>query len=152
MSKRSALLVCSESAPSAARRSANGSLEPVGFSSIAKKPNKLSSLSAKLTATVTGAVLNADGRTPGLTRQVVRVRVLPGRNELPGLEGRGTLSVALYRQKLAAPLVFIIPGTGSTPYFGLATYFATLFHKEGFHVAVLPSPMSWNTSNSRSVS
>jgi hypothetical protein len=95
-------------------------------------------------ATVTGAVLNADGRTPGLKRQVVHVPVLPGRNELPGLEGRGALSVALYRQSQPAPLLFIIPGTGSTPYFGLATYFARLFHKEGFHVAVLPSPMSWN--------
>ena len=95
-------------------------------------------------ATVTGAVLNADGRTPGLKREVVHVPVLPGRNDLPGLEGRGTLSVALYRQSQPAPLIFIIPGSGSTPYFGLATYFARLFHKDGFHVAVLPSPMSWN--------
>lgn len=95
-------------------------------------------------ATVTGAALNADGRTPGLKRQVVHVPVLPGRNGLTGLEGRGTLSVALYRQKQPAPLIFIIPGTGSTPYFGLATYFARLFHKDGFHVAILPSPMSWN--------
>lgn len=95
-------------------------------------------------ATVTGAVLNADGHTPGLKRQVVHVPVLPGRNDLPGLEGRGALSVALYRQSRPAPLLFILPGTGSTPYFGLATYFAKLFHKEGLHVAVLPSPMSWN--------
>ena len=41
--------------PSAARRSAKGSLEPVGFSSMAKKPTKLSILSARATATLTGA-------------------------------------------------------------------------------------------------
>lgn len=95
-------------------------------------------------ATVTGAVLNGDGRTPGLKREVVHVPVLSGRNELPGLEGRGALSIALYRQSQPAPLLFILPGVGSTPYFGLATYFAKRFHAQGFHVAVLPSPMSWN--------
>ena len=41
---------------SAARRSANGSLEPVGFSSMEKKLRSVSSLSASDTATVTGAV------------------------------------------------------------------------------------------------
>ena len=43
-------------APSAARRSANGSFEPVGFSPIAKKPTRVSSLSASATATLTGAL------------------------------------------------------------------------------------------------
>ena len=42
--------------PSAARRSANGSLLPVGFSSIAKKPPSVSSLSASATAIDTGEV------------------------------------------------------------------------------------------------
>ena len=40
--------------PSAARRKAKGSREPVGFSRIEKKATKVSSLSAMLTATVTG--------------------------------------------------------------------------------------------------
>ena len=101
-------------------------------------------------ATVTGATLNADGLTPGIKRQVVHVSVLPDRDNLPGLAGlpglapRGALSVALYKQKAAAPLVFILPGTGSTPYFGLATYFAKLLYQQGAHVVILPSPMSWN--------
>jgi hypothetical protein len=101
-------------------------------------------------ATVTGATLNADGLTPGIKRQVVHVPVLPDRDHLPGLAGlpglapRGALSVALYRQKAPAPLVFILPGTGSTPYFGLATYFAKLLYQRGAHVVILPSPMSWN--------
>jgi len=95
-------------------------------------------------ATITTAVLNADGHTPGAKRQVVRVPVLPGRNGLPTLEGRGDLSVALYSQKRPAPLIFIVSGIGSNPYFGAATYFAGLFHQRGFHVVILPSPMSWN--------
>jgi pimeloyl-ACP methyl ester carboxylesterase len=95
-------------------------------------------------ATVTGAALNADGLTPGIKRQVVHVSILPNRDKLPKLEGKGELSVALYQQKRAAPLVFIVPGTGSTPYFGLATYFAKLFYQDGAHVVIMPSPMSWN--------
>jgi len=95
-------------------------------------------------ATITTAVLNADGHTPGAKRQVVHVPVLPGRNGLPTLEGRGDLSVALYSQRGPAPLIFIVSGIGSNPYFGAATYFAGLFHQRGFHVVILPSPMSWN--------
>ncbi|HEX6776452.1 MAG TPA: hypothetical protein VF238_11415 [Methylomirabilota bacterium] len=95
-------------------------------------------------ATVTGAALNADGLTPGIKRQVVHVSILPDRDKLPKLEGKGKLSVALYQQKRAAPLVFIVPGTGSSPYFGLATYFAKLFYQDGSHVVIMPSPMSWN--------
>ncbi len=95
-------------------------------------------------ATITTAILNADGHTAGLKRQVVHVPVLPDRNRLPTLEGRGDLSVALYRQSRPAPLLFIVSGIGSNPYFGAATYFAGLFHQKGFHVLILPSPMSWN--------
>jgi hypothetical protein len=95
-------------------------------------------------ATITAAALNPDGLTPGLKRQVVHVPVLPERNNLPTLEGRGEVSVALYRQHRPAPLLFILSGIGSNPYFGLGTYFANVFHREGFHVVVLPSPMHWN--------
>jgi hypothetical protein len=95
-------------------------------------------------ATVTTAILNADGLNPGLKREVVHVQVLPDRKGLPTLEGRDELSVALYRQSGAARLMFILSGIGSNPYFGAATYFARLYHDEGFHVVILPSPMSWN--------
>ena len=95
-------------------------------------------------ATITTAILGADGLNPGLKRQVVHVAVLPHRNRLPSLEGRGELSVALYRQNRPAPLVFILSGIGSNPYFGPATYFARLYHEKGSHVVILPSPMSWN--------
>jgi hypothetical protein len=96
-------------------------------------------------ATVTTAILNADRLHPRLKREIVHVPALPGRNQLPALEGRGNLSVAFYRQDHPAPLVFILSGLGSNPYFGLATYYANLFYsREGSHVVILPSPMTWN--------
>src|SRR5215831_9506017 len=95
-------------------------------------------------ATITAAALDPDGLTPGLKRQVVHVPVLPERNHLPTLEGRGEVSVTLYRQHRPAPLLFVLSGIGSNPYFGLGPYFANVFHREGFHVVVLPSPMHWN--------
>ncbi|HXJ81445.1 MAG TPA: hypothetical protein VMS64_22540 [Candidatus Methylomirabilis sp.] len=95
-------------------------------------------------ATMMAAALNPTGVTPGLKRHVVHVPVLPGRNQFPSLEGRGQVSVALYRQSGPAPLLFIVGGIGSSPYFGLGSYFAALFHREGFHVVILPSPMNWN--------
>jgi hypothetical protein len=95
-------------------------------------------------ATITSAILNADRLSPRVNRELVHVPVLPGRNRLPTLEGRGNLSVAFYRRDHPAPLVFILSGIGSTPYFGPATYYAGLLHREGSHVVILPSPMSWN--------
>ncbi len=95
-------------------------------------------------ATATMAILGADGSVPGQKREVVHVPGLPGRNQLTGLKGRGTVSVSVYRQDHAAPLLFILAGIGSNAYFGLATYLARTFLKEGFHVVILPSPMNWN--------
>jgi hypothetical protein len=95
-------------------------------------------------ATATTAILGADGSIPGQKREVVHVPGLPNRNHLPGLEGRGTVSITVYRQDRAAPLVFILAGIGSNAYFGLATYLAQPLVQEGFHVVILPSPMNWN--------
>jgi hypothetical protein len=95
-------------------------------------------------ATVTTAILDGDGFARRPEREVVYVPGLPDRNDVPLLEGRGKLSIAVYRQHHPAPLLFILSGIGSNPYFGLATYFAGLFYHEGFHVVILPSPMSWN--------
>jgi hypothetical protein len=75
---------------------------------------------------------------------------LPGRNDLPTLEGRGDASLALYRQTRPAPLLFVLAGLGSNSYFGVGSYLASLFYREGFHVVTLPSPMSWNFALSAS--
>src|SRR5215510_7379053 len=69
-------------------------------------------------ATTTAAILNADRLRPRLKREIVHIAGLPGRNQVPGLEGRGNLSVAFYGQDRPAPLVFILAGLGSNPYFG----------------------------------
>ncbi len=101
-------------------------------------------------ATATSAILSDNGATPRVDSTIVHLPGLPGRNNLPTLEGRGDVSLALYRQTRAAPLVFILAGLGSNAYFGVAPYLASLFYREGFHVVVLPSPMSWNFALSAS--
>lgn len=95
-------------------------------------------------ATATTAILSDEGATASVTSTIIRVPGLPGRNNLPDLEGRGDVSLALYRQNRAAPLLFILAGLGSNPYFGVGPYLASLFYKQGSHVVILPSPMSWN--------
>lgn len=95
-------------------------------------------------ATVTAVLLDSDAIAPRPKREVIHLPGLPGRSDVPLLEGRDELSVALYRQSQAAPLLFILSGIGTNPYFGLAPYFAGLFYREGFHVVILPSPMTWN--------
>jgi hypothetical protein len=101
-------------------------------------------------ATATTAILSDDGATPRVKSTIVHVPGLSGRNNLPSLEGRGNVSLALYRQSRPAPLLFILAGLGSNPYFGVAPYLASLFYQEGSHVVVLPSPMSWNFALSAS--
>ena len=95
-------------------------------------------------ATATTAILSDAGATRKTPSDVVHVPGLPGRNKLLSLEGRGDVSIALYRQNRPAPLIFILAGIGSSPYFGVGPYLASLFYKEGAHIVILPSPMSWN--------
>ena len=99
-------------------------------------------------ATATTAILSGNGAC--VESSILRVAGLPGRNTLPTLEGRGDVSLALYQHGRPAPLLFILPGLGANPYFGVAPYLADLFHREGFHVVILPSPMSWNFALSAS--
>jgi hypothetical protein len=103
-------------------------------------------------ATATSAILGNDEATARVESNVLRVPGLPGRNKLPNLEGRGDLSLAFYRQNRAAPLLFILAGVGSNPYFGIGPYLASLFYRAGSHVVVLPSPLNWNFALSASTS
>ena len=95
-------------------------------------------------ATATSALLDGNRQSSRPRRLAVHVPGLAGRNELPTLEGRGNLSVAFYPQTRPAPLLFILPGIGSSAYAGLGAYFAELFQQQGFHIVVMPSPMSWS--------
>ena len=101
-------------------------------------------------ATATSAILSYDGATARVESSILHVPGLPGRNRLPGLEGRGDVSLALYRHTQPAPLLFILAGLGSNPYFGVAPYLASLFYRAGSDVVILPSPMSWNFALSAS--
>src|SRR5262245_9194672 len=67
-------------------------------------------------ATATSAILGNDEATARVESNVLRVPGLPGRNSLPGLEGRGDIKLAFYRQNQPAPLLFILAGVGSYPY------------------------------------
>jgi hypothetical protein len=101
-------------------------------------------------ATATTAILNSDALSHRPKREVIHLPGLADRSDVPLLEGRGGLSIALYRQNHPAPLLFILPGVGSNPYFGVATYLARLFYQEGSHIVIFPSPMSWNFALSAS--
>ncbi len=57
-------------------------------------------------ATATVAILSDDGATERVDSKIVHVPGLPGRNNLPTLEGRGDVSLAVYQQNKAAPLAF----------------------------------------------
>ena len=103
-------------------------------------------------ATATSAILGNDEATARVESNVLHVPGLPGRNKLPSLEGRGDLSLAFYRQNQAAPLLFILAGVGSNPYFGVGPYLASLFYRAGSHVVILPSPLNWNFALSASTS
>ena len=95
-------------------------------------------------ATATSAILGNDEATARVESNVLRVPGIAGRNKFPGLEGRGDVSLAFYRQNQPAPLLFILAGVGSNPYFGVGPYLATLFYRAGSHVVILPSPLNWN--------
>src|SRR5689334_11994250 len=101
-------------------------------------------------ATATTAILSDDGTKAQDKSTIVHVPGLPGRNNLPTLEGRGDVSINFYQHDHPAPLLFILPGVGANPFFGAAPYLASFFYRQNFHVVILPSPMSWNFALSAS--
>ncbi|HEY1235835.1 MAG TPA: hypothetical protein VGH22_20815 [Candidatus Binatia bacterium] len=101
-------------------------------------------------ATATTALLSDDRTKAQDKSTIVHVPGLRGRNKLPTLEGRGDVSINFYQHDHAAPLLFILPGVGASPFFGAAPYLASFFYRENFHVVILPSPMSWNFALSAS--
>jgi len=101
-------------------------------------------------ATATTALLSDDRTKAQDKSTIVHVPGLPGRNNLPTLEGRGDVSINFYQHDHPAPLLFILPGVGANPFFGAAPYLASFFYRENFHVVILPSPMSWNFALSAS--
>jgi hypothetical protein len=95
-------------------------------------------------ATSTVALMEGNETIPSVTIKDLQIRILNGRDRIFLLEGEGKLRYRFYQQERPAPLIFIIPGFGSSAYSGSARYLAELLAGEGFHVLVLPSPFSWN--------
>ena len=97
-------------------------------------------------ATSTVALLkDRDRRLEDDDTQYLHLELLPGRNAIPLLEGKGRLRVRFQPQAgRLAPLVFLIPGFGGSAYTGSARYVAQMLKDRGFHVVTLPSPFSWN--------
>jgi hypothetical protein len=96
-------------------------------------------------ATTTVALLkDRDQRAPDDTTRDLHLNVIPGRNDVYLLEGKGKLRVRFQPQPGPAPLVFLIPGFGGSAHTGSTRYVAQMLVDHGFHVASLPSPFSWN--------
>jgi hypothetical protein len=96
-------------------------------------------------ATTTVALLkDRDRRVPNDTTRYLHLDLIPGRNHVYLLEGKGRLRVRFQPQQGPAPLIFLIPGFGGSAYTGSTRYVAQMLVDRGFHVVSLPSPFSWN--------
>jgi acetyl esterase/lipase len=95
-------------------------------------------------ATATAALLHGRGKIAQGTIHDLSLTVLPQRDDIPLLKGKGRLRYRLYQHQGAAPLLFVIPGIGGSAYDGAASFVAELFADHGFHVITLPCPFSWN--------
>jgi len=72
------------------------------------------------------------------------IELIPGRNDVYLLEGKGKLRVRYSPHPGPAPLIFLLPGFGGSAYSGTARYVAQLLTDHGFQVLSLPSPFHWN--------
>lgn len=95
-------------------------------------------------ATATVTLMQGREELPSGNIRNLEIMVIEGRNDVYLLEGKGKLRYRFYQQEGKAPLIFIIPGLGSSAYVGSARYLAEFLARHGFHVLVLPSPFNWN--------
>jgi hypothetical protein len=103
-------------------------------------------------ATATAALLHGRGKIAQGTIRDLSLTVLPRRDDIPLLKGKGRLRYRLYQHEAPAPLLFVIPGIGGSAYDGSASFVAELFADHGFHVITLPCPFSWNFALAASAS
>ncbi|CAI8732807.1 alpha/beta hydrolase [Methylocaldum szegediense] len=97
------------------------------------------------TATATVAILkDCEQRYVWEESQDLELELIPGRNEVPLLEGKGKLRVRYSPYPGPSPLVFVLPGFGGSAYSGAVRYLAQLLTDHGFQVLSLPSPFHWN--------
>ena len=81
---------------------------------------------------------------PHRTDYLVSVlEVRADRWNVPRLQRKHKLALALFSQGGPAPLVFVIPGVGGSSLNESALMLAEQFHGMGFHAVTLPDPLSW---------
>jgi hypothetical protein len=99
-----------------------------------------------ITATLTSALIKGDDRDRAIRAATTTeyLSIFPERELVKGVTGERQLVYKLYRQRAAAPLVFVVGGVGANVFSGLSRYTADLLFRDGFHVIVLPSPFNWN--------
>lgn len=90
------------------------------------------------------ATLIAAGYHPHRTNYLVSgLEIRADRRNVPRLEGKHRLVLALFSQRTPAHLVFVIPGVGSNALSESALMLAEQFHGMGLHAVTLPDPLSW---------
>lgn len=95
-------------------------------------------------ATLTASLMKTKMKDGHEVMKSLKVTVIPGRNEVPLVKGRGELHYGYYPQKKTSPLIFIVPDLGGTLANGAMQFLGDLFYQNGFSVITLPSPFSWN--------
>jgi predicted alpha/beta-fold hydrolase len=96
-------------------------------------------------ATVIGTPSEFQPKLPEkIDYQMLSFKVFPER-EIPGVFWyQREFRYSLTYQKGAAPLIFVIAGTGSSFYSSSMIFFQRIFYQAGFHVICLSSPTSMN--------
>ncbi|MBL7544485.1 MAG: hypothetical protein JNL11_11775 [Bdellovibrionaceae bacterium] len=76
--------------------------------------------------------------------QSLKFEFLPDRREVPLLEMRNKISINLFQQKSkAAPLAFVIAGTGGTAFSDKALWLGHQLYQLGYHVVTLPNTINF---------
>ncbi len=90
-------------------------------------------------ATVAGSPLDEDSKGPIIRERVTGIEVFKKKNLPPTMRNLGEYKFSVAWQPREAPLVFIIPGTGSTYKSGRVMAFQKILHNAGYHVIALNS-------------
>jgi len=126
--------------------------ESFGYAQSLSKADYLYPYKDPYLATASILIMQGSEKPPTSTIWDQRIKLLDHRDDIPLLEGKGTLRYRFYQQKGPAPLVFILPGLSGSAYVGTARYVAEWLASHGFHVLIMPSPLNWNFALAASVS
>jgi pimeloyl-ACP methyl ester carboxylesterase len=78
-----------------------------------------------------------------VTYRVSQLEIRPDRRNVPRLERKHKVVLAVFAHPQPAPLVFVVPGVGGFSLNEAALMLAEDLHGMGFHAVTLPDPLSW---------